>query len=104
MRRISCIGRDDGSGGVYTNTTLHDGGHYTARWRSLHCTTAVTTLHDGGHYTARRGTARSSLDTSTRPIRGGVDYDTNSYGGVSFILFTEVRHDSTSTWVCTLSG
>ena len=96
MRRISCIGRGDGSGGVYTNTTLHDGGHYTARRRSLHCTTAVTTLHDA----ALRGAAR----TSTGPIRGGVDYDTNSYGGVSVILFTEVRHDSTSTWVCTLSG
>ena len=63
MRRISCIGRDDGSGGVYTNTTLHDGGHYTARRRSLHCTTAVTTLHDA----ALRGAAR----TSTGPIRGG---------------------------------
>ena len=82
MRRISCIGRDDGSGGVYTNK-------YTM-------TTSATTLHDAA-------LARSSLDTSTRPIRGGVDYDTNSYGGVSFILSTEVRHDSTSTWVCTLS-
>ena len=42
MRRISCIGRDDGSGGVYTNK-------YTT-------TTLESTLHDGGHYTARRGT------------------------------------------------
>ena len=39
MRRISCIGRGDGSGGVNTNTTPHDGGHYTARRRSLPYTT-----------------------------------------------------------------
>ena len=37
--------------------------HYTARRRSLHCTTAVTTLHDA----ALRRAAR----TSTGPIRGG---------------------------------